>query len=39
MGNILEDITNHLLTFFILMDFPIHIDTSMGLPILYFKGF
>ena len=20
------------------MDFPIHIDTSMGLPIVYFKG-
>ena len=30
--------TSHL-TFYRLMDFPIHIDAiSMGLPILYFKG-
>ena len=22
----------------VLMDFPLHIDSSMGLPIVYFKG-
>ena len=38
VGNILEDITNHLLTVCILMDYLTHIDMSMGLPILYFKG-
>ena len=35
----IEYVPSHSLTLYILMDFPIHMDTiSMGLPIVYFKG-
>ena len=35
----IEYMPSYSLTLYILMDFPIHMDTiSMGLPIVYFKG-
>ena len=36
---IFQNLTTISLTLYILMDFPIHIDTiGMGLPIVYLKG-